>query len=429
MKLRLLTGIYLLGMLSACGGGSGGDAPPGVVTDKVVAAVSISDGDNQTATVGTSLPSPLVALVKNQAGQPIPGQVVNFVVTQGGGALFAATVTTDENGFATEVWTLGPTSGVNKVEVRANDASGVPVVRATFTANAVAGAPQSAGFTNSPSQSSIQLQPYASPIRVVVRDANGNLVPGISVTFTASSGGSTSPGTAVTDASGAATTSWTLGGPLGEQTVTASVPGLQPITYRITAIAAPIAKLSGDQQSVPQYIPVPLPLEVIAKDALGNPVAGAQVTFAATTSTAIAVTDIDGKASWTCPGNFHTIGPQAITATLDGNTVTFNVTVVATAHTYDGSYNCAAPSPLDSFTMSVINGLVANPNNSPGPWVYSGTLNETTGALSAEIRPSLSISYGLTGQMAVDLAQLATGSGTATNSTGDPAGAWTCIRQ
>jgi len=68
----------------------------------------------------------------------------------------------------------------------------------------------------------------ATAITVQVADSYGNAVAiaGRSVTFTASSGGSASPATTTTSASGQASTTWTLGATVGTQTLSASSSGI-----------------------------------------------------------------------------------------------------------------------------------------------------------------------------------------------------------
>jgi alpha-tubulin suppressor-like RCC1 family protein len=76
---------------------------------------------------------------------------------------------------------------------------------------------------------------------VIVRDANGNPVPGVSVAFEVTSGdGSVTGASTTTNASGVATVgSWTLGVIAGANTLTATSAGLtgSPVTFRATGTA------------------------------------------------------------------------------------------------------------------------------------------------------------------------------------------------
>jgi hypothetical protein len=78
-----------------------------------------------------------------------------------------------------------------------------------------------------------------APITMIVTDASGNAKSGVLVTFAvATGGGSVSPASATTNASGLASTTWTLGATAGVQTMTASSAGLTGSPYTISATAS-----------------------------------------------------------------------------------------------------------------------------------------------------------------------------------------------
>ena len=70
---------------------------------------------------------------------------------------------------------------------------------------------------------------------VVVRDASGSPVAGVTVTFQVTSGGGSVTATAQTNGNGVATVSWTLGPEPGVNTLVALVPSLSPVTLSITS--------------------------------------------------------------------------------------------------------------------------------------------------------------------------------------------------
>lgn len=72
------------------------------------AAVAMVGGNSQTALAGTDLANPLTAQVRDQFGNGVPGSIVTFLVTGGGGAINPSTVTTDASGNAGgAIWRLG----------------------------------------------------------------------------------------------------------------------------------------------------------------------------------------------------------------------------------------------------------------------------------------------------------------------------------
>src|SRR5947199_1883069 len=83
---------------------------------------------------------------------------------------------------------------------------------------------------------------------VIVRDASGNPVSGVAVTFAASPGsGTVTPTTPVTTGTDgiAAATSWTLSATAGQNTATATATGLagSPVTFTATGTAGAATRL------------------------------------------------------------------------------------------------------------------------------------------------------------------------------------------
>jgi hypothetical protein len=74
-------------------------------------ALAITGGDGQTALAGTKLPLLLAVQVNGTDNLPLPGIVVNFAATTGGGSVDSATATTDAQGVARTGATLGSTAG------------------------------------------------------------------------------------------------------------------------------------------------------------------------------------------------------------------------------------------------------------------------------------------------------------------------------
>ena len=88
-------------------------------------------GDEQEGPAGTGLVQPFVVSVLDQNGDPFAGATVTFAVTAGGGTLSATTATTDADGRASAILTLGSAPGANTVTAAA---AGLDPV--TFTAAA-----------------------------------------------------------------------------------------------------------------------------------------------------------------------------------------------------------------------------------------------------------------------------------------------------
>lgn len=83
-------------------------------------------GDDQYGPAGTVLPLPLEVRVLDDVSRPVPGVVVEFEVTAGGGSIDPASTFTDGSGVATATWTLGPEPGANHARADAGDIEGSP---------------------------------------------------------------------------------------------------------------------------------------------------------------------------------------------------------------------------------------------------------------------------------------------------------------
>ena len=90
-------------------------------------------GEELEGPAGSALAEPFIVEVRDQVGSPLAGAVVTFSVTAGGGTLSVATDTTDAEGLAATLLTLGEELGANSVV--ATVAGLEPV---TFTATAEA---------------------------------------------------------------------------------------------------------------------------------------------------------------------------------------------------------------------------------------------------------------------------------------------------
>jgi hypothetical protein len=81
------------------------------------AAIAVVSGSGQSASVGTTLTSPIVFEVTTASDAPVSGVTVLFAVTSGSATLAPTTAVTDVNGIASTQVTLGATAG--SIEVTA----------------------------------------------------------------------------------------------------------------------------------------------------------------------------------------------------------------------------------------------------------------------------------------------------------------------
>jgi hypothetical protein len=214
----------------------------------------------------------LVVRLVDGNGNGIGGRPITWVVPAGAGSVDPVNITTNANGLATTRWTL-PTQ-VGNYTVSAVF-SGLPPV--AFTATASADVPTTIALASGNNQSAPVGSPLPNPLIVLVTDANGNPVTGVSVNWTAEGGGSVSGATSGTNASGMAQITRTLGAVPGGYTTSAAVGGLSgsPISFTSTAVVGPPARLAivtapgSPTVSGSAFAPAPV---IQVQDALGNAV-------------------------------------------------------------------------------------------------------------------------------------------------------------
>ena len=181
-------------------------------TAGAAAKVAATSGTPQSIAISTPFAAPLVATVTDSGGNPVSGIIVTFTVNpsaSGASATFTGvnTATTNAQGVAAAN-TLTANGIVGSYSVTASVA-GIAGT-ATFTLTNLAGPPATITASSGTPQTVLVNTPFAT-LKAVVKDAGGNPVSGVAVTFTApgagASGiftGATNVGNANTDATGTA---------------------------------------------------------------------------------------------------------------------------------------------------------------------------------------------------------------------------------
>lgn len=295
-----------LALLVGCGGND--LVLPGSGT---AADLELVNGNNQTGSAGSPLAQPLQVKVVDDRGDPLSGHTVAFALdTDAPGArLDPESARSSQGGIAQSQWTLGASSGTQRVVARVAREGSEPLL-VQFSAVVAAGAASKIVRAGGDDQSAEVGQRLADPLVVRVSDAFDNPVAGLSVDWAADEG-DVDPASSVTGSDGLAQTSWTLGAATGSQSATASSSDLagSPVHFTATGHAGgaeDLERVSGDHQSARPGTALENPLVVELLDGAGNPVPNRAVTWVVATGGGSAdpltsTTDTEGQASmeWT----------------------------------------------------------------------------------------------------------------------------------
>ena len=316
-------------------------------------SIQLVSGGNQTSDSESTLTSPVEVLVKDQEGNAFQGSKVSFAVIEG--SLSVGTATTDASGKARTKWTLGTTAGTQTLTVTAYTGNGTTVLSGSpisvkATANEIIEA-TSIELVSGKDQSGDVESILTEPIKLVVKDQDGNPFPGATVNFEVSEG-VVSSASEITDASGNASTTWTLGSTAGTQSLTITTYKADgttalagsPLSVNATANAileaTSIELVSGGSQTGNIGTALPNPLVFIVKDQDGNSFQGVTVNFTVgegSVSSASETSDANGNVSvtWTLGS---TEGTQTLTVSafksdgttdLTGSPLQVNTTAIA----------------------------------------------------------------------------------------------------
>jgi hypothetical protein len=299
----------------------------------VASAIEMAAGDAQTGAVGSTLANPLVVLVTDESGNPVPGVSVAWD-PQGVGSVSAPTSETGADGKASIQRTLGSSAGEQTTIATVNGLQGSPV---TFLATATDGTTPSLAMKTEPSASAQSGVAFAVQPVVQLKDGSGadKAQSGLDVTASIASGSGTLGGTVTrqTDATGAATfTDLSITGAGGSYTLRFTAPNtIQALSSPVALGAAgasivittnpPTSALTGEVFD-PSVQPA-----VQVKDASGNPAAGAVVTAAVASGggtlqgNATATSDASGVARFGDLGISGT-GAQTLKFTTGSSSVT-----------------------------------------------------------------------------------------------------------
>ncbi|MDE3006941.1 MAG: Ig-like domain-containing protein, partial [Gemmatimonadota bacterium] len=330
--------------ITATAGNASATVTVRVTGNMLPVAMLIMAGDEQVDTVGKEAKDPLIVRVMNEDSIPVQGQIVNWVITAGGGSVFAGTALTDSLGQARESWTLGTiVDSAQAVEARAVDTqSGEKLTFATFTATPVADVPAAVLLIGDSVLSGDAGTYAASPegndtLTVELQDQYGNLAKDAALTWSSPVGGGTVESLASsTDSLGRAHARWQLGPDLRttqEVQAQATVSDVSSSSFTAEASVpsdAVLTRVAGDAQvdSAGDVLPDSLVVALALTD--GQKVHGAKVSWSVigergSVAGSDLSTDAEGEARavWTLG---RTIGEDSVRIAVDSTEIATHFT-------------------------------------------------------------------------------------------------------
>jgi hypothetical protein len=321
-------------------------------------------GNSQFAIVNSPVPVKPRVRLQDAFSNPLAGHTVTFSVLLGGGTITDSVKVTDAAG---EVelgsWSLGPFPGSNLLRAEYSENVGTELL-AIGTAAGI----QVVSGNNQQANAGTQVPPRPT-VRALGPDAEP--LSEVPIVFIVTAGdGSVTGQSQTTDGQGIARVgSWTLGIAPGLNRITATTPGLEPLTFSATGVQAIAASMVATS---PVNIPgmagnfVSSNPSVRVTDAGGKPVAGLPVTFEVTSGSGViaspgigeaigllaaagTTTDSAGHARLAAWRLGPTTGPQNITASVAGLTpITFTATaepIPAGAYQIEVRFQGTQPTP------------------------------------------------------------------------------------
>ena len=340
------------------------------------------------ATAATAIAPVIVVTAKDAGNNTAGGFVGNVTLTFGanpGGATLSGTAT---------VAAVAGIASFNNISLNKaaagytlNAASGALTPDISTAFNITAGPATTIAVSAGHAQSGLVSAVLATPLAVLVTDANANPVAGRTINWAVTSGGgSVALASSVTNAAGIATDNWTLGAAAGPDSVTATSAGLagSPVTFTATATVSTANKTwTGATNNVwataTNWSPAVVPATT---DSVFIPITANNPQLAANAT--VADLYIASGATLTLTSGAVTLGVNGALDATGGILGTGNVALTPpVSRSIKGSITAGTTTLFGPYTQNgsfiVVGNLV---NNSGGSLIMNGNTTSVTGNFS-----------------------------------------------
>jgi hypothetical protein len=185
-------------------------------------------GNAQSTQILTTFPSPMVAVVKDEYYNPVPGIAVSFSDGGRGGSFSVNSVIADQLGRASVSYTTTTKAGSLTITASATGPTSV-----NFSEKVTPGPPSNIAIVSGNNQTGAPSSLLSKALVVKVTDQYGNIVPGTTVSYSDNgAGGTFSANPVTTGPQGTASVSYTTPATAGTLSITASVSGVSnPVQF------------------------------------------------------------------------------------------------------------------------------------------------------------------------------------------------------
>lgn len=289
--------------------------PPADVSRSGNLQIQKISGDEQTGTPGVQLADPYVVKVVDASGGAVPGVVVQFRITGGGGSLSSSQVVTDSVGNAAVTARLPEQAGATQTVVASSDTAANSVSFTSTATMATAGA-SDVRIVSGSGQKGITRDTLLDALEVEVTDSEGVAQSDVAVRWTVVSGdgGSLRGSPTRTNDEGIASNVWRLGNEPGA--VDSVVAWIEPsaaepdsvlFTADVTGVPDTIVVTQGAVELDNDYND---PEQVVGDTVFVSPAHWSRKPFKATVLDAAGRTVRGATLSWTVTSGSGAVGDE-----------------------------------------------------------------------------------------------------------------------
>ena len=291
------------------------------MTPGAATTMSITSGNNTSATVNTTVSSKPTVAVQDAQGNYVPNVMVTFATGTNSGIATGTSVSTNASGVATVgSWKLYTISGANTMTATATGTNSV-----TFTSTGIAAAPDATKSTIALSSGSVVVAGSPVGITVTIRDTYNNVVTDAAGTLvlspTSGLGTISSP---VNNNNGTYSAAFTPGTLSGSETISGSYAGSLLADQNLSVLPSVASQYLVTRASGTIVAGNAITVKAQLADQYGNsvPTSGVSVTWAATNggsfATATSDTNASGLATISYTTNTRVANAASVSATDAG---------------------------------------------------------------------------------------------------------------